>query len=60
MFVRPCRPACACLFAVPASLATTASPAPTRLRYLITSLPHSSSLLDGRVKEQVNSKSLEG
>ena len=39
------------LFAVPAS-ATAASPAPTRLRYLITSLPHNSSLLDGRVNNK--------
>ena len=40
---------------------TTASPAPTRLRYLITSLPHSSSLLDGRVskQQQVHYKPLE-
>ena len=53
-----CRPACACLFAVPASLATTASPAPTRLRYLITSLPHNSSLLDGRVNKQKSIPSL--
>ena len=38
------------------SSATTASPAPTRLRYFITSLPHNSSLLDGRVnKKQQNS-----
>ena len=41
-----------CLFAVPASLATTTSPAPMRLRYLITSLPHNSSLLDGRVRRK--------
>ena len=45
------RPACACVFAVPASLTTTASLAPTRLRHLITSLPHNSSLLEGRVEK---------
>ena len=32
--------------------APTDSPAPTRLHYLITSLPHNSSLLDGRVKRR--------